>query len=402
MDDFDDPRVGVRRRTAKRETTQEIKAQAKKAVKVIQSIDAFPKVNEDYAQYSNVGAVVTVICTIICCALFITEVMWHRTTITKSVLSVDTQPLAKTESDAEKMKIYLDIEFPRISCSIITLDTAEASGERHLDVHDGHLTKQRLDSNGERIAPPTKDTVNKYGELKKEGVVAPAQPPRNHGQGGGLQALMLHTLMGRGNLASLFEDQFPEGIDKAFKNENNEGCEVMGYLEVNRISGQFHISPGKSLMIGGISIQLAVQTANLNLTHKIKRLAFGEGFPGAVNPLDGEMRSLPASAVMQYFLKVVPTTFDPLKGANMSTNQYSVTESMKVSNQMNGMVEGTTKTPGIYFSYELSPIRVSYRETRATLGEFLTSLCAIIGGVFSASGLVHRLIIAYTKGQGKS
>jgi hypothetical protein len=100
----------------------------------------------------------------------------------------------------------------------------------------------------------------------------------------------------------------------------------MGYLEVNRVAGQFHVSPGKSLSMGGMSIQLAVHSANINLTHHIKRLAFGENFPGSVNPLDGEKRSLPPGALHQYFLKVVPTTFSPLKGQSMSTNQYSVTE----------------------------------------------------------------------------
>ena len=31
--------------------------------------------NEDYAQYSNTGAVVTVVCAVICFALFVTEVV---------------------------------------------------------------------------------------------------------------------------------------------------------------------------------------------------------------------------------------------------------------------------------------------------------------------------------------
>jgi hypothetical protein len=69
-----------------------------------------------------------------------------------------------------------------------------------------------------------------------------------------------------------------------------------------------------------------VHSANINLTHTINRLAFGDGFPGSVNPLDREQRSLPPGALHQYFLKVVPTTFSPLKGKSMSTNQYSVTE----------------------------------------------------------------------------
>jgi hypothetical protein len=169
---------------------------------------------------------------------------------------------------------------------------------------------------------------------------------------------------------------------------------VMGYLEVNRVAGQFHVSPGKSLSMGGVSIQLAVHSANINLTHHIKRLAFGENFPGSVNPLDGEKRSLPPGALHQYFVKVVPTTFLPLNGQSMSTNQYSVTEryvdglhlpvptwrgfglvgvpvasvdvsaslerhilSMRRSSLVDPNGSQNGKPPGVYFTYELSPIR---------------------------------------------
>jgi len=38
-----------------------------------------------------------------------------------------------------------DITFPNLACSLITLDTSEVSGERHMNVHDGHLLKRRLD-----------------------------------------------------------------------------------------------------------------------------------------------------------------------------------------------------------------------------------------------------------------
>jgi hypothetical protein len=37
-----------------------------------------------------------------------------------------------------------DITFPNLACSLITLDTSEVSGERQMDVHDGHLLKRRL------------------------------------------------------------------------------------------------------------------------------------------------------------------------------------------------------------------------------------------------------------------
>ena len=51
-------------------------------------------------------------------------------------------------------------------------------------------------------------------------------------------------------MQKLLREEFPEGIEKAFMNEAEEGCEVKGYLEVNRVRGRFSISSGRSLMMG--------------------------------------------------------------------------------------------------------------------------------------------------------
>lgn len=38
-------------------------------------MDAFPKVNEDYTQYTTMGAVVTIVCALLCSTLFVSEVV---------------------------------------------------------------------------------------------------------------------------------------------------------------------------------------------------------------------------------------------------------------------------------------------------------------------------------------
>ena len=148
----------------------------------------------------------------------------------------------------------------------------------------------------------------------------------SHGHGHGhrrslqsQQQLMPLQGMNFFNLQDLLAKQFPNGVEKAFENADKEGCEVIGYLEVNRVPGSFSVSPGKSLQIGFAHIQLNVQTS-LNMSHTINKFSFGEGFPGFVSPLDGTHRELPANAVHQYFLKVVPTSFSKLKGEALSTH----------------------------------------------------------------------------------
>ena len=41
--------------------------------------------------------------------------------------------------------------------------------------------------------------------------------------------------------------------------------------------------------------------------------------------------------------------------------------------------------PGIHFFYDFYPIMVEYAEKKPTLLQFLTSVCAIVGGIFTVS-----------------
>ena len=54
--------------------------------------------------------------------------------------------------------------------------------------------------------------------------------------------------------------------------------------------------------------------------------------------------------------------------------------------------------PGIYFYYDFSSILVSYKETQVTFLHFLTQVSAIVGGIFTVSMLLDRIIYsAYSK-----
>jgi hypothetical protein len=44
--------------------------------------------------------------------------------------------------------------------------------------------------------------------------------------------------------------------------------------------------------------------------------------------------------------------------------------------------------PGVYFNYEVSPIQAHFEEKRGKHLSFITSVCAIVGGVFTVMGLV--------------
>lgn len=92
-----------------------------------------------------------------------------------------------------------------------------------------------------------------------------------------------------------------------------------------------------------------------------------------------------AAMMYQYFLKIVPTQFNFLNGKEIRTFQYSVSK----QDQMAGMSGGL---PGVFFMLSHSPMRIIYSESRPTFGSFLTSACAIIGGVFSVASIIDSIL----------
>ena len=53
---------------------------------------------------------------------------------------------------------------------------------------------------------------------------------------------------------------------------------------------------------------------------------------------------------------------------------------------------GPKEAPSIEFKYDLSPISIVVQQERMPLYRFITSSCAIIGGVFTVIGLIENAI----------
>lgn len=174
----------------------------------------------------------------------------------------------------------------------------------------------------------------------------------------------------------------------------DEGCNIFGYLEVNRMGGSFHIAPGRSFSINHIHVHdvQPFSSTKFNTSHVIRRLTFGEEFGfGQTNPLDNLEVTAKETAIMyNYYIKIVPTMYVPNNDASaiLHTNQFSVTTHQK-SAQSSG---GESTMPGIFFSYELSPLMVKYTEKSNSFSHFLVNICGIIGGIFTVAGLVDSVL----------
>ena len=171
----------------------------------------------------------------------------------------------------------------------------------------------------------------------------------------------------------------------------HEGCNLFGYVEVSRAPGTIHLAPHSS--------RHSFDFSHVNTSHHIHHLSFGVPYPNRVNPLDGSKAILhDGSGVFQYFIKVVPTTYEFASGLALDSCQYSVTDQFKSAhNPQNGFV-----LPGVFFIYDISPIMVKFTEKRMSFTYFLTSLCAIVGGVFTVAGIIDGAIYQlWPAGRGK-
>ena len=86
---------------------------------------------------------------------------------------------------------------------------------------------------------------------------------------------------------------------------------------------------------------------------------------------------------LEHYLKVVHTTYEVSTARTIDTFQYTVNN--------NHYTDGDGLPSAVFF-YDISPMQVVVREERKSLSSFLTQLCAIIGGVFTVTGLIDGVI----------
>ncbi|XP_071741615.1 uncharacterized protein [Rutidosis leptorrhynchoides] len=360
----------------------------------VRNLDAYPKINEDFYSRTLSGGVITLASSIAMIFLVCSELGLYIQTITESKLMVDT-------SRGEKLMINFDITFPSVSCTLISLDAIDISGEQHLDIKHA-VIKTRIDPNGNVIQV-------RYDDIGKPKIGKPMQK-----HGGELshnetycgscygaetneaeccntcdEVREAYRRRGWGLMNPDLIDQCKrEGFVQRIKAEEGEGCNVYGSLEVNKVAGNFHFV--KSFHLANMHVNQTAQNFqedSYNISHKINKLSFGGHYPGIINPLDGvQWFQGTANGMYQYFIKVVPTVYTPLRGPVIHSNQFSVTEHYKSPEV------GQRSLPGVFFFYDLSAIKVTYTETRTSFLHFLTNICAIVGGIFTVAGIVDSFI----------
>ncbi|KAK2704158.1 hypothetical protein QYM36_017523 [Artemia franciscana] len=333
----------------------------------LRSFDAYPKTLEDFQVQTYGGAAISVVSAIVMFTLLFVEIQEFTSVHQQEELFVDT-------TRGQRMKIHFDVTFPKISCSYLSVDAIDVSGSQQFGI-DHNIFKQSLNLDGEPLElEPEKELVNFasnatslernnteiaevkcrscYGaETEDHKCCNTCDEVRDAYQRKGWRFVP--------STVDQCKDQAEvRKADKAFK----EGCQIYGHLEVNRVSGSFHIAPGRSFAISDVHVH-DVQpylSSDFNLTHRINKLSFGAAIPGAISPLENtEITAATGGMMFTYYVKAVPTVFEALNGTVIKSNQYSATLHTKVVSSL-----GEGGLPGVFFSYELSPIMVKIFEYR--------------------------------------
>jgi len=201
-------------------------------------------------------------------------------------------------------------------------------------------------------------------------------------------------------LEKTMQDWHPRRKQRMLDIKEHPGCMVSGYVLVNRVPGNFHIEARSKLH--------NLNPTMTNLSHVVNHLSFGTPlakdlqrkvakFPQfqKEHPLDDKMFvNRDFHQAHHHYTKVVSTHFEV--GGMMSKTREVVGYQMLTQSQV--MHYDLEAVPEAKFSYDLSPMAVVVSSKGRRWYDFVTSVCAIIGGTFTVVGMIDAILYKIVKG----
>jgi len=174
------------------------------------------------------------------------------------------------------------------------------------------------------------------------------------------------------------------------------GCQVSGHLMVNRVPGNFHIEAK--------SKNHNLNAAMTNLSHIVNHLSFGEPIDDKNRKSKRILKQVPEEhrqfapmdaqiylteefhQAYHHYIKVVSTHL------NMGSSNANSMMAYQFLEQSQVVYYNDFNVPEARFSYDLSPMSVVVEKKGRKWYDYLTSLCAIIGGTFTTLGLIDAVL----------
>jgi len=383
----------------------------------LRALDAQSSVLDEFAVRTVHGAALSLITILGIIYLTYLEYAFNLTPVV-----VDRVHVNATSPDG--LEVEFDITFPKIPCALLSVDAADPTGQaQSLHISKEHrVWKHRLDPNGNEIGQRSRfelgstmrdETHLRDLVLREKAYLLDPNITQEEQED---ECGSCYGAESEGECCNTCDDVkrvyrrkgwlIPE-LDKIkqcrnmpkSEEEKNEGCNIHGIVALSSGGGNFHVAPGHALEFFGNEQKLTFNDVlmgafeTFNCSHVIKKLRFGVDFPGNVYQLDGQNRTVNEEYVMhQYYIQIVPTLYKYLNGTSIQTNQFSVTEHTRLVNPGTGR-----GLPGVFFFYEISPLHVEFIEKRLGWIRFLTSVCAVVGGVFTVMGVIDKWIYDKSK-----
>lgn len=434
---------------------------------VVKRLDfMFPKVESEYTVQTDRGGITSLVAIFVVVVLMMAEtytwVSQNRSTVEH--ISVDT-------SLGKRMRVNINITFPQLACVDLHLDAMDVAGDSQINIEDT-LVKRHLHTDGSPLSREeikVETNVHQQENEEKQRILREKLPPNYCGPCFGAHEKEGQCCQTCDELIEAYkkktwkyemlvftaEQCIREGRDKQEPKRMTKGlgCNLSGYMTVNRVAGNFHIAMGEGVERDGRHIHSFVpeDAPNFNASHTIHELSFG---PGDDSPLNGVTKVVGVehgtTGLFQYFIKVVPTSYKGMSppvserdqelpslyeevenhpDGMLETNRYYYTERFRpllkeipqddeeeerepnavaqapaggASHQSHQKHHAAQNAilPGVFFMYEIYPFAVEISPNRVPFTHLLIRLLATFGGVMTIARGLDALLYARDKKHG--
>mmetsp|Transcript_11484 Transcript_11484/g.33055 ORF Transcript_11484/g.33055 Transcript_11484/m.33055 type:complete len:562 (+) Transcript_11484:364-2049(+) len=184
-------------------------------------------------------------------------------------------------------------------------------------------------------------------------------------------------------------------VRSLWREDDHPGCQIAGHILVDRAPGNFHI------MARSKHHDLVPEMTNVS--HMVNSLYVGD--PTAMHWIEQRRSTLPTEIkqtitpmndniyptndlheAYHHYMKLVATKVDGMKVGSRELVFYQMLANSQLA------FYNKNVTPEARFNYDLSPIAVKYSFEARRWYDYLTSIFAIIGGVFTVVGMIERVI----------
>ena len=428
----------------------------------------FPKVESGYTIQTDRGGMASLVAFVIVAILMLAEtctwISQNRSTLEH--ISVDT-------SLGKRMRVNINITFPQLACVDLHLDAMDVAGDSQLNIEDT-LVKRHLHIDGSPLSnEEIKVETNKHQQEyeNKQRILKEKLPDNYCGPCFGAHETEGQCCQTCDELLDAYkkkmwkfemliytaEQCIREGRDKQEPKRMTKGlgCNLSGYMTLNRVAGNFHIAMGEGVEQDGRHIHSFVpeDAPNFNASHTIHELSFG---PGNDSPLNGITKVVGpehgTTGLFQYFIKVVPTSYKGMSlpvserdqalpslyeevedhpDGMLETNRYFYTERFRPllkelpveDDEEEERDDGSVRQapaggaahqahqqhhaaqnailPGVFFMYEIYPFAVEISPNRVPFTHLLIRLLATFGGVFTIVRGLDAMLYARDKKRGR-